>query len=77
MKVTRFTFESEFESANGYKYKSSLGKPYSAFLESQGWKLDDSNKKAIKYLRYILNIDDASKEPEHNQDYLETLYAAR
>lgn len=77
VKVTRFTFESEFESANGYKYKSSLGKPYSAFLESQDWKLDDSNKKAIKYLRYILNIDDASKEPEHNQDYLETLYAAR
>ena len=43
----RFTFESEFESTNGYKYKSSLGKPYSALLESQGWKLDGLFRNSI------------------------------
>ena len=43
----RFTSESEFESTNGYKYKSSLGKPYSALLDSQGWKLDGLFRNSI------------------------------
>ncbi|APP07766.1 hypothetical protein BG259_21085 [Vibrio harveyi] len=44
----RFTSESEFESTNGYKYKSSLGKPYSALLDSQGWKLDGLFRNSIR-----------------------------
>ncbi|NOJ23888.1 ATP-dependent nuclease [Vibrio coralliilyticus] len=74
--ATRFTFESEFETGNGYKYRSSLGKPYSAFLECQEWELDDLTKQSIKYLRFILGIDSIDDEL-HSQDYLETLVEMR
>ncbi|UPR46618.1 AAA family ATPase [Vibrio cyclitrophicus] len=74
--ATRFTFESEFETGHGYKYKSQLGKPYSAFLESQQWGLDDRSKQSIKYLRFILGIDKIDEIP-HTQDYLETLVEMR
>ncbi|PSV16174.1 ATP-dependent endonuclease [Photobacterium leiognathi subsp. mandapamensis] len=74
--ATRFTFESEFETGNGYKYNKQLGKPYSAFLECQNWELDDLTKQSIKYLRFILGIDSIDGEL-HCQDYLETLVETR
>ncbi|HHF2916317.1 TPA: ATP-dependent endonuclease [Vibrio diabolicus] len=73
----RFTFESEFETGNGYEYDKSVGKPYSAFLESNRWSLDDKTKQAIKYLYFILGIDSYDAEAEHNQAYLEELIEKR
>ncbi len=60
--ASRFVFNTEFESDNGYEYNSSVGKPYSAFIESKAWALDDETRAAVKYLRVIAGKSELDRE---------------
>jgi putative ATP-dependent endonuclease of OLD family len=67
--ATRFVFETEFESANGYVLDEALGKPFSAYRQAAQWALNDDQKSAIRFLRMIGTGQ--SPNPEFTQEYLE------
>ena len=71
VEASRFVFNSEFESANGYSYNKTIGKPYSAYKMACEWDLADSSKPAVKYIKYILGIEVSGQE--HSQDFVELL----
>ncbi|QKY70292.1 ATP-dependent endonuclease [Lentibacillus sp. CBA3610] len=56
VKARRFIMERNFESAHQYEYKSSLGKPLSAYRLVDDWDIDDTSIPAIHALHACLNF---------------------
>lgn len=69
--ASRYVFQTEFESANGYSIDETVGKPFSAYREAAKWSLDDESKAAIRFVRHI--VSGKALEPEFTQDALENL----
>ena len=69
--ASRFVFNTEFESANGYTTDDSVGKPFTAFRQAASWDLDDENRAAIRFLRLVMS--DTPHDPEFTQQILENL----
>jgi putative ATP-dependent endonuclease of the OLD family len=67
----RYVFQTEFESANGYKLDNSVGKPYSAYREAATWDLNDKSKAAILFLRSVL--DGIPPAAAYTQELLEQM----
>ena len=67
--ASRFVFETEFESANGYAVDEALGKPFTAYRQAAQWALNDDQRSAIRFLRMI--GAGQQPNPEFTQEYLE------
>lgn len=71
--ASRYVFNTEFESANGYKLDEAVGKPFSAHREAATWDLADQTRAAIRFLGLV--IAGAPHDPDFSQQELEQLAA--
>lgn len=55
LRARRYIMERNFETAHNYEYKSSLGKPLSAYKMIEEWELDDYSNPALESLLICLN----------------------
>lgn len=69
--ATRYVFNTEFESANGYEVDQAVGKPFSAYREASRWDLSDETKAAIRFVRQV--VSGQLPNPEFTQEELERL----
>jgi predicted ATPase len=71
--ASRYVFNTEFESANGYKLDEAVGKPFSAHREAATWDLADQTRAAIRFLGLV--IAGVPHDPDFSQEELEQLAA--